>query len=172
VREAVSSKCKVAPSRLLQKQSTVKSFNALQQTQGQHRMLPLVSIAQLQQGGGCRLEVMVLRSMQCDSSPPPIRIVKWDAADDAASDSFPLIRIEDVTLPPMLTLFRILCAHSACRSCIHNGKEALKVLCAGAACCGSACASPRSHEPRSLCAGAAAEALHCRAIEVTPVARA
>ena len=72
----MSSKCKVAPSRLLQKQSTVKSFNALQQTQGQHRKLPLVSIAQLQQGGGCRLEVMVLRSMQCDSSPPPIRIVK------------------------------------------------------------------------------------------------
>ncbi len=31
-------------------------------------------------------------------SPPPIRSVKWDQAGDAAAaDSFPLIRIEDVT---------------------------------------------------------------------------
>jgi hypothetical protein len=137
VRDAVSSKCKVSASRLLQMQNTVKSFSALAQAQGQHRLLPLVTIAQLQQGepsAGCRLEVMVLRTFQCDShasitaivmdvdagiaavsfltdpdlmrpgdilslpSPPPVRFVKWDAADDAAAtDAFPLMRIEDVT---------------------------------------------------------------------------
>ncbi len=68
--DAVTSKCKVTPSRLLQMQSTIKSFSALAQAQGQHRMLPLVTIAQLQQGepsAGCRLEIMVLRTFQCDS---------------------------------------------------------------------------------------------------------
>jgi hypothetical protein len=142
--EAVAGKCKVSPSRLLQMQGTIKSSIAAAQAHGQHRLLPLVSIAQLQQlgeqaGANCRLEVMVLRTMQCDSqasitaivmdvdatvaalslltdpdllrpgdmlslpAPPPPRQVKWDTPDGAAADSFPLIRVDDVTcaLTPM-----------------------------------------------------------------------
>ena len=145
--EAVGGKCKVASSRLLQMQSSIKNFISAAQSHGQHKLLPLVTISQLLQQGeqsSCRLEVMVLRTMQCDSqasitaivmdvdatvaavslltdpdllrpgdmlslpSPPPLRLVKWDASDDAA-DSFPLLRIEDVT-----------CAAPLISSVLHN----------------------------------------------------
>jgi hypothetical protein len=62
-------------------QSTIKNFSASAQVQGQHRSLPLVSISQLQQhaeqsaGGSSRLEVMVLRTMQCDSQASITAIV-------------------------------------------------------------------------------------------------
>jgi hypothetical protein len=193
--EAVAGKCKVSASRLMQMQGTIKSSIAAGQAHGQHRLLPLVSIAQLQQqgeqaGANCRLEVMVLRTMQCDSqasitaivmdvdatvaalslltdpdllrpgdmlslpAPPPPRQVKWDVHDGAAADSFPLIRVDDVTCAftplPRFPSSSVIIALSAPypnpnnynfpmnvhplppfpavpRSCIRNGKEALKV---------------------------------------------
>jgi hypothetical protein len=85
----VGSKCKVAASRLLQMQATIKSCAVVAQAQGQHRLLPLVTIAQLQQGGeaaagSCRLEVMVLRTMQCDSQASITAIVMDVDANVAA----------------------------------------------------------------------------------------
>ena len=38
-------------------------------------------------------------------SPPPVRVVKWNALDDpAAADSFPLIRMEDVACAPLFSI--------------------------------------------------------------------
>ena len=101
VSDAVGGKCKITPSRLLQMQSTIKSFSALAQAQGQHRLLPLSTITQLlplstisqqqqaAQGasGSCRLEVMVLRSMQCDSQASVTAIV-MDVDTTVAAMSF------------------------------------------------------------------------------------
>jgi len=93
VSDAVGGKCKITPSRLLQMQSTIKSFSALAQSQGQHRLLPLSTITQLQQqaaqgaSGSCRLEVMVLRSMQCDSQASVTAIV-MDVDTTVAAMSF------------------------------------------------------------------------------------
>ena len=91
--DAVGSKCKITPSRLLQMQSTIKSFSAVAQAQGQHRLLPLSTITQQQQqaaqgaSGSCRLEVMVLRSMQCDSQASVTAIV-MDVDTTVAAMSF------------------------------------------------------------------------------------